>query len=474
MQKKITFLLLAFCCFAFAATSHAQKTAWLRGFWTGRAYLPTVDSQSYNLTLEIDKVKNESFEGVLKTMKPSDSSIHFDSEVKGIVKGKKFGMIRTRIIYARNDVQNKWKVVNCNNCKPHEWEFLFEKEKFVIRGAVMNCDPGCNWVTELTKRVNEFDSAEQEELYTLFDDKNKPEKSLFVTASNNKNILVPVAAAEEKRTGILNAGGVVVKEKDSTAGKNTTTVAQTKPSWEVDNGSYISQRISFAGTDLPELPLQKKYTNLQYAYPVFAAKKPALELNSSSHIVYRTPLMAAGSIELLKRNPKSPIASRTNKQMTVTTPYLILPNTWFTAANIASTAATVVVKPAEPLLPKPVSPPLPEGFTERKQAVVRTLAVNTDSIVLRVYDNGIVDGDIVSVIYNGNVIIDKLSLTGRIVELKIPVDTNAVNSLVFHAHNLGEFPPNTAKLEIIYGNKREELTVSSDLTVSSTIDIVRK
>ena len=131
--------------------------------------------------------------------------------------------------------------------------------------------------------------------------------------------------------------------------------------------------------------------------------------------------MAAGSIELLKRNPKSPIASRTNKQMTVTTPYLILPNTWFTAANIASTAATVVVKPAEPLLPKPVSPPLPEGFTERKQAVVRTLAVNTDSIVLRVYDNGIVDGDIVSVIYNGNVIIDKLSLTGRIVELKYPL-----------------------------------------------------
>ena len=61
-------------------------------------------------------------------MKPSDSSIHFDSEVKGIVKGKKFGMIRTRIIYARNDVQNKWKVVNCNNCKPPEWEFCLKRK----------------------------------------------------------------------------------------------------------------------------------------------------------------------------------------------------------------------------------------------------------------------------------------------------------------------------------------------------------
>jgi hypothetical protein len=117
---------------------------------------------------------------------------------------------------------------------------------------------------------------------------------------------------------------------------------------------------------------------------------------------------------------------------------------------------------------------LPAGYTERKKNVIRTLTVNTDTIVLRVYDNGVVDGDIVSVVYNDNVVIDKLSLTTRAVEVKIPVNTSQINTLVFHAHNLGEFPPNTAKLEIIYGNKKEELTVSSDLTVSSTIDIVRQ
>jgi hypothetical protein len=117
---------------------------------------------------------------------------------------------------------------------------------------------------------------------------------------------------------------------------------------------------------------------------------------------------------------------------------------------------------------------LPAGYTERKKNVIRTLTVNTDTVVLRVYDNGVVDGDIVSVVYNDNVVIDKLSLTTRAVEVKIPVNTSQINTLVFHAHNLGEFPPNTAKLEIIYGNKKEELTVSSDLTVSSTIDIVRQ
>jgi len=83
----------------------------------------------------------------------------------------------------------------------------------------------------------------------------------------------------------------------------------------------------------------------------------------------------------------------------------------------------------------------------------------------------VIDGDIASVIYNDRVVVDKLSLTARALEIKIPVNKSEINTLVFHAHNLGEFPPNTAKLEILYGDKKEELTVSSDLTVSSTIDI---
>jgi hypothetical protein len=117
---------------------------------------------------------------------------------------------------------------------------------------------------------------------------------------------------------------------------------------------------------------------------------------------------------------------------------------------------------------------LPAGYAERKKNVIRTLQVNTDSVFLRVYDNGVVDGDIVSIIYNDQVVIDKLSLTTRALEVKIPVNKTGINILVFHAHNLGEFPPNTAKLEILYGHKKEELTVASDLTVSSTIDVVYK
>jgi len=130
-----------------------------------------------------------------------------------------------------------------------------------------------------------------------------------------------------------------------------------------------------------------------------------------------------------------------------------------------------VVVPVPKTIAKDTVSALPTGYAERKKNVIKTLTVNTDSIMLRVYDNGVVDGDIVSVIYNDKVVIDKLSLTSHAVVVKIPVNKTGINTLVFHAHNLGEFPPNTALLEILYGTKKEELTVSSDLTVSSTIDI---
>ena len=117
---------------------------------------------------------------------------------------------------------------------------------------------------------------------------------------------------------------------------------------------------------------------------------------------------------------------------------------------------------------------LPTDYGDRKINVVRTLTVNTDSIVLSVYDNGVVDGDIVSVVYNDKVVVDKLSLKSKALVIKIAVNKTSINKLVFYAHNLGEFPPNTAQLDIVYGNKKESLTISSDYTVSSAIDIVYK
>lgn len=197
-------------------------------------------------------------------------------------------------------------------------------------------------------------------------------------------------------------------------------------------------------------------------------------------IMQRTPLLPASNIISTKKQiavaPPPHVPSTINKS----TSFSIIENV-SKSKQIAKTIDTISksvinnnVKTAVIIKPVPAgkNPLLPEGFAERKVSLIRTLPIDTDSVTLRLYDNGVVDGDIVSVIYNDVVVVDKLSLTSRAMVVKIAVSKLHPNMLVFHAHNLGEFPPNTARLEIIYGNKTEALTVSSDLTVSSAINLV--
>jgi hypothetical protein len=216
----------------------------------------------------------------------------------------------------------------------------------------------------------------------------------------------------------------------------------------------------------------------KHSTDLFLSQKQSYSLShkTPSIIIMKEPeqkrisVLSVGTIVLLKHNTDLFLPQKQLYSLQRTTPSIILRETEQKRVPVLAAGEIVSVK----LVQHDTIAVLPAGYAERKKNVIRTLMVNTDSVILRVYDNGVVDGDIVSVIYNDQVVIDKLSLTTRALEVKIQVNKTGINNLVFHAHNLGEFPPNTAKLEILYGNKKEELTVASDLTVSSTIDIVHK
>ena len=55
--------------------------------------------------------------------------------------------------------------------------------------------------------------------------------------------------------------------------------------------------------------------------------------------------------------------------------------------------------------PPPIAPAA--AIAKRKTEVIRNLFFKADSLVLSLYDNGTVDGDTVSVVLNGEVIIAK-------------------------------------------------------------------
>lgn len=112
----------------------------------------------------------------------------------------------------------------------------------------------------------------------------------------------------------------------------------------------------------------------------------------------------------------------------------------------------------------------------RKIEAIRTIDFKSDSLILVLYDNGIVDGDTVSVILNGEVIIPKQGLTEQAYRkvIKIPPSMGDSLQLVIYAENLGSIPPNSGLLIIEDGSDRYEVGFKGDMKKSPAVILRRK
>ena len=155
--------------------------------------------------------------------------------------------------------------------------------------------------------------------------------------------------------------------------------------------------------------------------------------------------------------------------------------------------APVVPKPT-PAPPKPavvppapvvarVAKPLPvvaEGsasdLSKRSIETIQTVYFKTDSLMLTLYDNGEVDGDTVSVVVNGRVIMGKKGLSTKAITETLYLTPEMGDSLqmIMYAENLGTIAPNTGLLIIQDGRDRYEIRFSGDLTKNAAIIFKRR
>jgi hypothetical protein len=112
----------------------------------------------------------------------------------------------------------------------------------------------------------------------------------------------------------------------------------------------------------------------------------------------------------------------------------------------------------------------------RKTEVLRSIDFKSDSLILTLYDNGTVDGDTVSVVLNGEVIIPKLGLLEQAYRKIVKITPEMGDSLllVMYAENLGSIPPNTGLLIVDDGFDRQEIRFEGDLQKSSAVILRRK
>jgi hypothetical protein len=159
-----------------------------------------------------------------------------------------------------------------------------------------------------------------------------------------------------------------------------------------------------------------------------------------------------------KARPQKNIQPLTSAKQKSITPYLPL-----------DVAKVIPSKPIE-------TPTAAAGLTQRKTEIIRSVFFNNDSLVLSLYDNGTIDGDTVSVVLNGKVILARKGLTANAIRTTVYITPDLGDSLqlVMYAENLGSIPPNTGLLIVQDGEVRNEIRFAGDMQKSSAIILRRR
>jgi len=171
--------------------------------------------------------------------------------------------------------------------------------------------------------------------------------------------------------------------------------------------------------------------------------------------------------------PTKPVAKDQNKKTTIISSPPLVKNNNEIKKNTLPQKDTVrkeisTIKPPakkdEPIIASSLK------FEERVNTVLKTIAIKNKTFTVDFYDNGEIDGDSISVFYNGKLVLSHKMLSYKAITLTLTIDPDReVNELVMYADNLGEIPPNTALMIVHDGDNRYEQRIESDLGRNGTI-----
>jgi hypothetical protein len=130
-----------------------------------------------------------------------------------------------------------------------------------------------------------------------------------------------------------------------------------------------------------------------------------------------------------------------------------------------------IAPPADNEKSKSITPPSPsKGFENRRTNILKTINIEQPTFRLDFYDNGEIDGDSITVFYNGKIVLSNKRLSDKPITLNLSLDKNVKeNTVTMYADNLGSIPPNTALMIVTDGNKRYEVRMESDYGKSGTV-----
>lgn len=121
---------------------------------------------------------------------------------------------------------------------------------------------------------------------------------------------------------------------------------------------------------------------------------------------------------------------------------------------------------------EPIITELPK-YDENREVVLVNKRVKADvkSFTIEVYDHMIEDGDIISLKFNDQWIVEKQELKKKPIKITLDLNTEGKNYLLLHAENVGVRPPNTIAITYSAFGKKERIILESDFDTSEMIEI---
>jgi len=305
---------------------------------------------------------------------------------------------------------------------------------------------------------------------------NKPDKKAEAVVLPKTDAGIKTEEFKDKPKSVVNNDQGVVNTKNteaiSSSNKTDMTVKKVEEKKEDKQQSIAKIDPSLANNEQVTKPQVKTEQPVLMKDSNLPVNKPAEKIETINNT----------DITKQKVNKPTDIKSTTNNTVSSVSPIQTkeVAPTPVKNNTVASTQSTVEKKETptfayteikkessskKPILKKPVDINGPAALIEeRKSEFNQFVNFKSDSLELALYDNGEIDGDTVSVIMNGEIILAKQGLKASAIKKTVYItpDDGDEFSLILYAENLGKYPPNTGLLVVHDGDDVYNVRFSAD------------